>query len=252
MKTTLMFAIAVFGLGIHQGQAGAQGKIKPAPLALKASLSAKDQLKIPEPLAIDQFYARRDPQAVPPRIRVAGVYRNSTFRTVTGATFSIDRWNGSGWTSLKSGPLNAIASGKSGAESLTLPPSRDAAKFRFVVSKSVQGSVEFTLPRQELIGVRYRSVEWQQKAFGHKNNELIGKRARDFQNHLKSLGFETKIEYSSFAGWPFGSILGSMTYHQWVDYRLLDWREKTFETRTEAIQFHSSLPDGAVREIVAR
>lgn len=113
----------------------------------------KDKVKVPVAyLSIGEFSARRDPNVVPARIRVAGVVHNNNRQTVTGATFSFERWNGKGWTSIKSGTYLPIKANKPAADSLDLPASNDAMKFRYVVSPSVEGSKQFELPA--LAGVK--------------------------------------------------------------------------------------------------
>lgn len=108
--------------------------------------SVTDKAKKPVPyLSIGEVYARRDPLVTPPRIRVVGNYHNYNFATITGATFSLERWDGRVWKTIKSGTLNPVAANKPGAESADLPLSNAAMKFRFVLSKSVEGSKEFTL-----------------------------------------------------------------------------------------------------------
>jgi hypothetical protein len=154
----ISFALAVgvlcFGLSLSQiraddvpavpvkdkaGVAPALKDIKPVP--------AKDKAKVPVPhLSIGDFYARRDPKAVPPRITVAGFVQNKNVQTSVLASFSIDRWNGKSWTSVKSGAYPAMKANEPGADSVYLAPSSDAIKFRFVVTPSVEGSKEFDLP----------------------------------------------------------------------------------------------------------
>ena len=155
MRTSyVVLALGMLSLGLCHGRVAAQDKIKPSltdrvkqvPSPFQVGPSPSDKARNPVPyLSIGDFYARRDPNAVPPRITVAGYYHNYNRQTVSGATFSIDRWNGTGWTSVKNGPLNAILANKDGAESVYLPLSNDAMKFRFVISKSVEGSKVFQL-----------------------------------------------------------------------------------------------------------
>jgi hypothetical protein len=158
MKAILVVALTFLGLGVVCEAVDAQDAIKlptksPTERARPGKVDPRDKVKVPDAfLSIGDFYARRDPNAVPPRIRVAGYYHNYTRQTITGATFAIERWNGTGWTSIKSGPLNAIAPNKPGAESVDLPLSDAGMKFRFVVSKSVEGSKQTQLPA--LLGTR--------------------------------------------------------------------------------------------------
>jgi hypothetical protein len=157
MRTSFLLALAMLNLGLCEGLAGPRNNVQAVSVSPKDSpvrrhrpklkeVPPEEKAKIPAAyLSIENFYARRDPDAVPPRIRVAGFYHNYTRQTVSGAAFSIDRWNGTAWTSLKSGPLGPIAANKPGAESLDLPPSNDAMKFRFVVTPSVEGSKQSQL-----------------------------------------------------------------------------------------------------------
>lgn len=148
MRTAFVLALGILSPGLCQGQTDAPTKLKPGTrvVPLESKISAKDKVRVPVAyLSIEQFYARRDPAAVPPRIRVAGFYHNHTRQTVSGATFFIDRWNGKSWVTLKSGPLNAILPNQPGAESVDLPLTNEAVKVRFVVSRSVEGSKEYQL-----------------------------------------------------------------------------------------------------------
>jgi hypothetical protein len=239
MLLTTLASLSLVATGLSQ--APVKDKVTPVP---------RDDVQKPKieflNLSIQQFYANRNAGG---GILVGAFIVNKNKQTVAESPYSIYQSKGTGWTRIKSGTLKAVLANGSVFESVNVPASYDAMKFKIEVSRSVQGTVECALPQltpppPKVLVVKYRCLEWQQEYFRHGNNELVGERARGFQKVLTGLGFETKIEYQSSTF--------STTYRQWVHYRLADWREKTFETRTAAINFHSSLPNGATREIVER
>lgn len=203
-------------------------KITPPPL--KKGDTAK---KIDTLLSIDSLTATR----LLDKVGLEATVSNPNLKTVSSASYSIERWTGVAWLAVKSGSLSLKFKERTSITAHALV-SDDAQKFRITVKQSVQGSVE-TSVRKRIWIASFICPEWQ--LYRHLEDAFVLD-AKVAANKLNTMGFQSKtVKETDF----FGDV------EFYIYYRAPNRVERIFSTESAARAFLKSLPQQGVASSIA-
>lgn len=154
-------------------------------------------------------------------------------------TYTISKWNGTGWSALKTRTLTLVGKGQDN-QNFVVPRTNEVQRVRLEVSAPGHVSVakEMTMHAKRVYVVRYKTQGWVQIDYQYQRttNELIGQGVNDKIAEAKALGFATKrkTDETTYA-------FGANAYRTYAYAKADNWHERTFNTKAEQEAFNRKL-----------
>ncbi len=155
------------------------------------------------------------------------------------ATYTLSKWNGSAWSTLKTRTITIPAKGRDN-QFFVVPRTNEAQRVRLEVSAPGHISVakELKMHAKRVYVVRYKTQGWVQIDYQYQRttSELIGQGVNDKIAEAKALGFATKRKTDMT---PY--VVGANAYRTYAYAKADNWHERTFNTKAEQDAFNRKL-----------
>lgn len=241
MKNPLhnVWSCALVCLGLAAGLAQAQPGKRPLTDRDKAKVITKapvdlDKAKVDAVkggLWLGNVTVRRDAD----RIRLGGLVENVSFQAIPGVQMTISVWTATGWGVVKQESFGTMPARQQRNIAWDMSLSNSAFKFKVDVTAGSQRlSQEVQLAEKKIVHVlQYRCPTW--TTYGSWSQDVLVRTKKE-REKLNALGLETKTVTVRDEGVFDTDITVTMQYRQ------VNWQERTFGTAAEAQQFRNALP----------